>query len=66
MGTGYGEPPTAAQMRDEIVRLREALVVIRGVHGPHHRDDRLCAEGCSGAYPCTTRIEVDAVLGPDL
>ena len=43
----------------------DALSVIRQVHRPADVDDRLCAEGCAGRWPCTTRLEADHALGLD-
>ena len=45
--------------------LLDTLGGISDVHGPHPSDGRLCAEGCSGAWPCTTRLEADHALGRD-
>ena len=41
----------------------DALSGIRQSHRPSDSDDRLCAEGCNGAWPCTTRLEADHALG---
>ena len=41
----------------------EALDSIRGTHRPLEADDRLCAEGCNGSWPCSTRLEADEALG---
>ena len=49
--------------RAKAIEVMQALSAIRDVHRPLEADDRLCAEGCSGAWPCTTRLEVDHALG---
>lgn len=50
---------------EELNKLRDALSSIRQDHRPSDMDDRLCAEGCNGRWPCVTRLEADHALGYD-
>lgn len=42
---------------------RRTLAAISDLHRPSDIDARLCAEGCAGSWPCTTRHEADHALG---
>ncbi len=50
------------RLETRVVHLEAALDVIRDIHRPSDVDDRLCAEGCGGGWPCTSRVEADSVL----
>lgn len=52
----------ARRLRAERDRLSAAVHTVLGIHRPADVDDRLCAEGCGGGWPCVTNAEVVAAI----
>ena len=49
-------------MPDWSVMAYNALKMILVIHRRSDVDDRLCAEGCYGSWPCSTHLEAKATI----